>query len=210
MLSDKNLEHLSRVMDFPLVGVFFKDELPRKLEYNKGYIINLDDSIDEDGKENEGTHWTCLQVNKYPSGLVEPIFFDPYGAPPSEAIKEFVYSNCSQELPYNEKDIQSLMNNACGYFCCAYLHFINSNHLRSKDLYTDTKAFLSMFDDLNKSIDWKKNEYILKMFFQSSDPSKRKSVDVIDTDPITKSDTGKGLDIVKIPVSTKLMGKKGK
>jgi hypothetical protein len=206
MLSDSQLEHLSRVMDFPLVGVFFKDELPRKLEYNKGYMINLDDSIDEDGRENEGTHWTCLQVNKYPSGLIEPIFFDPYGAPPSQAIKKFVYDNCSQELPYNEKDIQSLMNNACGYFCSAFLHFINSNQHRCKDLYTDTKTFLSMFDDLNKSIDWKKNEYILKNFFQSNDPKLRKVIDVIDTDPITHSDTGKGLDLVKIPVSTRLMG----
>ena len=141
MLSDTQLEHLSRVMDFPLVGVFFKDELPRKLEYNKAYMINLDDSIDENGKENEGTHWTCLQVNKYPSGLVEPIFFDPYGCPPSQAIKKFVMDNCSQKLPYNEKDIQSLMNNACGYFCCAFLHFINSNELRSRDLYQILKCF---------------------------------------------------------------------
>lgn len=207
MLSDTQLEHLSRVMDFPLVGVFFKDELPRKLEYNKAYMINLDDSIDEDGNENEGTHWTCLQVNKYPSGLVEPIFFDPYGCPPSEAIKEFVMNNCSQKLPYNEKDIQSLMNNACGYFCCAFLHFVNSNQLRSKDLYTDTKMFLSLFDDLNKSIDWKKNEYVLKMFFQSNDPALRKTINVLDDDPIVNSDTGKGIDLVKIPVSVNLMGK---
>jgi hypothetical protein len=38
----------------------------------------------ENGEENDGTHWTCMQVNKYPSGQIEPIFFDPYGAPPSE------------------------------------------------------------------------------------------------------------------------------
>ena len=86
MLTDTQLEELSRKMDFPLVGVFFKDELPRKIEYNKGYMINLDDSIDENGDENEGTHWTCLQVNQYSSGQIEPIFFDPYGAPPSESI----------------------------------------------------------------------------------------------------------------------------
>ena len=79
MLTDTQLEELSRKMNFPLVGVFFKDELPKKIEYNKGYMINLDDSIDENGDENEGTHWTCLQVNKYPTGQIEPIFFDPYG-----------------------------------------------------------------------------------------------------------------------------------
>jgi hypothetical protein len=73
MLTDTQLEELSEKMKFPLVGVFFKDELPKKIEYNKGYIINLDNSIDENGEENEGTHWTCLQVNKYPSGQIEPI-----------------------------------------------------------------------------------------------------------------------------------------
>ena len=90
MLTDTQLEDLSRKMKFPLVGVFFKDELPKKMEYNKAYIINLDDSIDEHGKENDGTHWTCLQVNKYPSGQIEPIFFDPYGSPPSENIKKLL------------------------------------------------------------------------------------------------------------------------
>jgi hypothetical protein len=207
MLTDTQLEELSRKMDFPLVGVFFKDELPRKIEYNKGYMINLDDSIDENGDENEGTHWTCLQVNQYSSGQIEPIFFDPYGAPPSESIKQFVLENTGKKLPYTEKDVQSLMNNACGYFCAAFLHYINTWELRTKDLYTDVGMFLNYFDDLNKSIDWKKNEYILKLFFQSSDPTLRKEIDVIShPEHITQADTGKGIDILKIPVSTKLMG----
>ena len=157
--------------------------------------------------ENDGTHWTCLQVNKYPSGQIESIFFDPYGAPPSESIKKFVLDNTGKKLPYTEKDVQSLMNNACGYYCAAFLHYINKWEHRTKDLYADVDMFLHYFDDLNKSIDWKKNEYILKMFFQSSDPALRKEIDVIShPDHITKQDTGKGIDIVKIPVSTKLMG----
>ena len=207
MLTDTQLEELSRKMDFPLAGVFFKDELPKKIEYNKAYIINLDDSIDENGEENDGTHWTCMQVNKYPSGQIEPIFFDPYGAPPSESIKKFVLDNTGKKLPYTEKDVQSLMNNACGYYCAAFLHYINAWEHRTKDLYADVDMFLHYFDDLNKSIDWKKNEYVLKMFFQSSDPSLRKEIDVIShPDHITQQDTGKGIDIVKIPVSTKLIG----
>ena len=56
------------------------------------------------------------------------------------------------ELPYNKKDIQSLMNNACGWYCCAYLHFINAFPQRSGDLYTDTEGFLSLFEDLNTSL----------------------------------------------------------
>ena len=161
----------------------------------------------ENGEENDGTHLTCMQVNKYPSGQIEPIFFDPYGAPPSESIKKFVLDNTGKKLPYTEKDVQSLMNNACGYYCAAFLHYINAWEHRTKDLYADVDMFLHYFDDLNKSIDWKKNEYILKMFFQSSDPALRKEIDVIShPDHITKQDTGKGIDIVKIPVSTKLMG----
>ena len=47
----------------------------------------------ENGEENDGAHLTCMQVNKYPSGQIEPIFFDPYGAPPSKSIKKFVLDN---------------------------------------------------------------------------------------------------------------------
>ena len=115
--------------------------------------------------------------------------------------------NTGKKLPYTEKDVQSLMNNACGYYCAAFLHYINAWEHRTKDLYADVDMYLHYFDDLNKSIDWKKNEYILKMFFQSSDPALRKEIDVIGhPDHITQQDTGKGIDIVKIPVSTKLMG----
>lgn len=39
-----------------------------------------------------------------------------------------------------------------------------------------------MFDDLEKNVDFKKNEYVLKHFFMSKDPAMRKSVDVIEDD----------------------------
>jgi hypothetical protein len=205
MLTDGQLKDLSKKMRFPLEGVYFKDELPRVLKYNTAYIINLDNSLDEEGNENEGTHWTCLQVNKYPSGAIEPIFFDPYGAPPSEDIIAFVKNNCAKYLPHTNKDIQSLMNNACGFYCCAFLHYINAWEHRCKDLYQDVNTFMSYFDDLNTSIDWKKNEYILKMFFQSEDPSKRTEIDVL-SNKITDEDEhrGRGVnDLMKIPVDVK-------
>ena len=206
MLTDLQLKDLSKRMNIPLEKVCFKDELPKKIAYNRSYIINLDNSIDEEGNDNEGTHWTCLQVNKYPNGKIEPFFFDPYGTQPSESIKKFVLDNTGKKLPYNTKDIQSLMNNACGYFCLALLHYINAWEHRTKDLYNDVACFLEYFDDLNTSIDWKKNEYILKMFFQSNDPTLRKEIEVItNPDEIVKQDTGKGMDIAKIPVSMKLI-----
>jgi len=189
MLTDHQIEDLAQRMSIPLEGVYFKDELPYGLKENKTYIINLQDSETDDGDQNEGTHWTMLQVNKTPNGKYEPIFFDPYGAPPSEAIKERVKRKFNVYLPHTTKDIQSLMNNACGFYCLALAHFINASKYRSNHLYTDVENFLDMFDDLNHSIDFKKNEYILKHFFRAEDPALRKEIDVIKpTESITSED----------------------
>lgn len=198
MLTNDQLFELSNKMNFPLEGVYFKDEIPKKLKFNTGYIINLDDSVDEMGRPNEGTHWTCLQVNQYKNGLIEPIYFDPYGVEPPEAIKKFIKDNTNKYLPYTTKDVQSLMNSACGWYCAAFLHYINSWEHRTRDLYQDVSCFLDYFDDLNKSIDFKKNEYILKMFFQSKDPKKRREIEVIKhPNSIINEDMGGG-DLTKI------------
>ena len=208
-LTDSQIIDLSKRMNIPLAGVFFKDELIAPLEYNKAYIVNLQDSIDEDGNDNDGTHWTYLQLTKYENGKIEKIFFDPYGAPPSAIIKKVVEETTKTKgLPYTERDIQSLMNNACGWYCLALGHFINASKFRSGSLYDDVGCFVDLFDDLNKSIDFKKNEYILKHFFRSEDPQFRKTIEVI-----TKEDEKGGIDafkdpnMIKVPVETKMMGK---
>ena len=208
MLTDSQIEDLAKKMSVPLAGVYFKDELPKKLEPNKSYIINLQDSETDDGKQNEGTHWTFLQVNETPKGQIEPIYFDPYGQPPSEAIKKAVQDSFHHYLPYTKKDVQSMMNNACGFYCLAMAHFLNACPLRTCNFYNDVEEFLEIFDDLNTSVDWKKNEYLLKLFFQSEDPSKRKDIDVIkpthdDYERILKEDSGGGIDLMKVPVEMK-------
>lgn len=201
MLTNVQIEDLSKKMGFPLEAVLFKDELPKKLKYNTAYVINLQDSTDEEGNDNEGTHWTCLQVNKYKTGLVEAIFFDPYGQPPSESIKKFVKDNTGKYLPYTKKDVQSLMGNACGWYCCAFLHWINASQYRTKDLYDDVAEFLECFDDLTTSINFKKNEFILKHFFRSKDVNKQQEIDVI-TGGSDRIQEGNG-DGAYIPVETK-------
>ena len=209
MLTDIQIEDLSKRMDIPLAGVFFKDELPKKLETNKTYIINLDDSVDDNGEFNSGTHWTMLQINKYPNDSIHPIYFDPYGVPPPEIVKKLVKQNFNKAIPHTTKDVQSLMNNACGFYCLAMAHYINAYPKRTKDLYSDIENFLDLFDDLNKSIDWKKNEYILKLFFQSADPKLRKEIDVIKPINSISSESEKGqADLMRIPVDVAYIGKK--
>ena len=60
---------------------------------------------------------------------------------------------------------------------------------RTKDLYQDTSNFWGYFDDLSKSEDMiKKNEYILRHFFRSDDPSRRKKIDVDDYSHLETND----------------------
>ena len=200
-LTDSQIEDLCKRMNIPLGDICFKDELPEELEFNKGYFINIDDSVDQDGKPSPGTHWTYVQCRKYPNDKTECIYFDPYGVAPPENVKRVVKQTVGKQgLPYNTKDIQSLMNNACGFYCLAFAHFINASKFRSNNLYSDVETFVSLFEDLNKSTDFKKNEYILKMFFRNENPELRKEIDVI-----TQDDTPGEIDGFKLPVEIKQM-----
>jgi len=206
-LTDSQIFELAKKMRIPLADCCFKDELDAPLQYNQSYIINIEDSHGEDGQNNGGTHWVFLQINKYPNEKIEPIYFDPYGVPPPENIKKAVKETINRPgLPYTEKDIQSLMNNACGFYCLALGHFINSSIYRKGNLYDDVETFMEMFDDLNHSIDFKKNEYILKHFFRSEDPKLRKEIDVIaPIDSIVNDDIKGGIDGFKIKPDIKIM-----
>lgn len=211
MLTDHQIIELGKRMSIPLEGVYFKDELPVKLKTNRTYIINLQDSEDEQGNENSGTHWTLLQIHENDKEK-QPFYFDPYGVEPPEILKKRIKKDFNLYLPYNNKDIQSLMNNACGFYCLALAHFINASQYRTNNFYNDIDEFLEMFDDLNKSIDWKKNEYILKLFFQAKDKNKRKDIDVLnyshdDYERIINEDEGGGIDLMKIPVDINMMKK---
>jgi hypothetical protein len=206
-LTDSQIYELSKKMSIPLAECVFKDELKAPIQYNKSYIINMENSEDENGNQNDGSHWVFLQCNKYPNDKIECIYFDPYGQPPPEHVKEVVKKTTGKPgLPYTEKDVQSLMNNACGFYCLALGHFINASKYRSNSLYQDTTTFLEMFDDLNVSVDFKKNEYILKHFFRSEDPNLRKDIDVIKPiESVSSEDEKGGIDAFKLPVDIKMI-----
>lgn len=205
MLTDHQVEDLAKRMNIPLEGCYFKDMLPKKLNVNKVYIINLQDSENDDGDDNSGTHWTMGYIRQTPKGQLQPIYFDPYGMPPPEIVKNIIEKQCNMKCPYTTKDIQSLMNNACGFYCLALAHYICASKYRTNDLYRDVDDFVDMFDDLNHSIDWKKNEYILMHFFRAEDPSMRKPIDNLTQDhsfyeKILEEDEKGGKDLMKIPV----------
>ena len=170
-LTDTQIWDLAKKMSVPLVFCDFKDNLAKtKLKYNKFYIINMENEFDEDGQRNEGSHYTAFQINKYPTGKVEGVYFDPFGVPPPQIVQKF----CGlPHLPYNTKDIQSLMNSACGWYSLAFGHFINAWENRTKDLYTDCAGFTDLFDDLDKTHSHHRNEWVLKNFFRPADAEVR-------------------------------------
>ena len=208
-LTNTQLIDLAKRMDIPMGNVSFKDEIG-KIQYNKGYIINSQDALDEDGKDNDGAHWVCLYIREYPNGKKEGIYFDPYGVGKAQIVKKTLEKQLGKDIPETSKNIQSLMANCCGYYCLAFLHFITASQFRSKDLYQDVSTFLDLFDDLDKSTDFKKNEYILKHFFRSKDPSKRVPVEIdLDTsitDRIVNGDGGR-VDLTKIPIGVEMAKK---
>jgi len=170
-LTDIQMYDLARRMGVDLCFCSFKDNLEDEtLQYNRSYVINLENKLDEDGEINTGSHYTCFQVNKNKDGKIQGVYFDSYGAPPPQIVDTFV----GFKLPYQNKDVQSLMSSACGWYCLAFLHFINSSQFRSGDLYTDCAQFTDLFEDMNVSMEHKKNEYVLKHFFRSTDEEERK------------------------------------
>ena len=176
MLSNVDLEGLAKRMDIPLEFVGFKDDLPRTIKPNRYYIINLEDAEMESGKQNSGSHWTGFQVRQHGNGSApHAMYFDSYGAPPPKDVKKAIdYSFPGTKLNYTKKDIQALMNQACGWYQLAYAHFINSPYGKREHLENVTMDFLDLFDDLEKYTNWKKNEFVLKHFFLSRDEKERK------------------------------------
>jgi hypothetical protein len=178
MLTDVQLEDLAGRMGCKLECVSFKDQLPKELKYNKGYIINMEAELDDKGQPNDGSHWVAFQIEKGTDGVIRPMYLDSFGLGPPTEVSEKVEKFCGKKLPYNSKDIQSIMSSCCGWYCLAWLHWINASQYRTGHIYSDSESFLDMFLDLNVSNEYKQNEYILKTFFRSADEAKRLPVDI--------------------------------
>lgn len=198
MLNNFQILELAPKMSIPLKGVYFKDEIDvNDLEVGKSYVINLHDEKDENGEANGGSHWVALHIGKH-NGVICPFYFDSYGVAPPEDLKKIVKKRFGKKINYTTKNVQSLMSDACGWFCLAWLHFINAFYNKSGNIFIDTSIFLDLFEDLDLSTDFKKNEYILKLFFQ--EPNKKpqgldKVFNVKKADDITKNE-----DKIEIPI----------
>ena len=109
MLTNFELDHIAKIYDIPLVGVFQKDLLPYPPK-SGNYIVNLQSS-----KDGNGSHY-CLLI------LEETTFYiDSFGAPPPIEIERFILAFKPLHYGYNKEIIQDLENESCGYYCLCFL-----------------------------------------------------------------------------------------
>ncbi len=172
MLTNDQIESLAPKMNIPLEFCGFKDMLPKKLKPNKYYCVNLEDGVGDDGEVNEGTHWVGFQCRVPNNGHKSCVYFDSYGVGPPKVVTKLIKSNFGVIPWHPTKDVQSLVNEACGFYQLAWAHYVNDKRFASSSLKKDTEEFLSPFEDLKTSLDYKKNEWILKHFFLSKDDPK--------------------------------------
>ncbi|NBP02415.1 MAG: hypothetical protein EBU90_20320 [Proteobacteria bacterium] len=135
-MTNFDLEKRCRKLHIPLVGIFSKDELPIRPREG-GYIINLQNSVDENGNNLPGTHWTAFYVEGN-----KACYFDSFGFPSPLAIREFLkpYS----PVPYSDKVIQNINSGVCGSYCLYFLYFMSRHN---RDLIDRFDRFLRQFSN---------------------------------------------------------------
>ena len=160
MLSNHDIDELVTKMNIPnFKGCFYKDKL-KKIQPNSSYIINLNSEMNDDGKRNTGSHWTCFVTDD----MKRVIYFDSYGENAPNEIRNLL--KCNQyKIGHTSKNIQSLMSNLCGFFCLAFIYFLSVSKFRTGNIINDASIFLDLFEDLDLTDDVYKNEFILSLFF---------------------------------------------
>lgn len=123
------IENVLRGQTNTFKGVFSCNNIPINFisEKHASIICNL-------AKENEvGTHF--ISIIQLPEFV---IYIDPFGAPCVNRYILNTLGKCGKPVFYNNKTIQSLCSNFCGYFAMLFIiHFDQNNTMLcfSKDLY---------------------------------------------------------------------------
>ena len=141
-LSNYDIIKICDKMGLPLNNILMRDEIKNHIDF--GYtIINLNTS------KQDGSHWTCICFTPTVS-----YYFDSFGFVPPKELEEV-----AKPYEYNDKDIQDLDSEACGYYCIAFIKFLYDKNDK-KDAY---KAFINLFKNNRRE-----NDEILKKYLELS------------------------------------------
>jgi hypothetical protein len=147
LLSNLDIEELCREFKIPLVACVSKDMLARLSVKNGGYVINLDNS------GSAGTHWVALYIENS-----DACYWDSFGMIPPLEVLKFCKN---KHLIHNRDQIQNLNQEACGYYCIAFLHFMNKSK-KGMNIRTKLYMFNKPYDIDNTT----KNDDILQVYLR--------------------------------------------
>jgi hypothetical protein len=108
-LSNMDMLKILKSQNININGVFMKDELPKLKE--GFYIVNLASEKEHNG----GTHWLVFYYTPERS-----YYFDAYGE-----LAPLEIHNRIKPYVYNKKQIQDYDSTACGYYCLAFIMYMN-------------------------------------------------------------------------------------
>ncbi len=133
-LSNFDMLKILKSQNIKINGVYMKDELPSKLKEGF-YIVNLASEKDKNG----GTHWMSFYYTPNKS-----YYFDPYGE-----LAPLEVNNKITPYIYNMKQLQDYHSTACGYYCIAFIIYMN----KQKNKLNGFLKFINIF-----SFDTKEND----------------------------------------------------
>ena len=97
---------------------------------------------------NGTSHWVALlkDGNDY-------FYFDSYGVVPPQMLEDMIMQGSKNGLYcYNTKEIQAINSSSCGFYCVAFLKWMD----KRKDKYKAFQDFKNLFTD-----QYQKNEIVL-------------------------------------------------
>lgn len=116
-----------REYHIPLIGVFSKDQLPGQIVPG-GYVVNMQDSHDGNGKPLPGTHWVSFFIELNKKGVAHCCYYDPFGVVPPKSVQKLLKP--LMPYPYCSFDIQNPESGVCGYYAVEFLWFMSKNRLK--------------------------------------------------------------------------------
>ena len=136
-LSNLDILKILKNQKININGIFMKDELPKLKE--GFYIVNLA----SEKANNGGTHWLSFYYTPDRS-----YYFDAYGE-----LAPLEIHNKIKPYIYNIKQIQDYDSTACGYYCLAFIMYMNKEKINKLDAFL---KFIKLFSN-----DTKQNDKIL-------------------------------------------------
>lgn len=149
MITNFDIEELSKRLELPLLGIVNKDRLDTIEKQLGSYYINM-----QNYDEGEGTHWVYARLycdsdrdsdnddDEY--GVVKCLYFDPFGLDMPKEVEE--YFKQFKPIAYSKKQIQNIRSSQCGWYCVACDYELTHRPIGETYL-EDYESFLEMWSD---------------------------------------------------------------